>query len=739
MILNYLPTLLIFCGAAVFFFYLSFHPFLLLFILLTIVFTLKKKMAEMTSSFLPFACGLLLPLIKRAAYWDSTDFKGRAANLLLMVTLISVYLIFKKLNLLNKFLTFFSSLSNLKKGVLIFICAESVFIFSSWQLTKKGVALSGDEPHYYLITYSLARDFDLDVSNQYLEKQFKEFLQTENLGIHGYFGKKKGTIFSMHLFGLPLTLLPVYWLKLSAPPLYMVLRSYMGLFGALSAVLLFFLLGHFFRRQKLALFLTVIFITGAPTFFHSIHLYPDIQVLMFQLLTLYIIFCTRLNYKLRYFLASLPLAITLFWGVKFSLPAYLFLAGILIYLLKKHLFSSAMLFLIFPLIFQALFYLFLYNAYGTFSPSAIYTGIMNGEQQKAFLYTIFHTITLKMRLETLLDYFFDQRDGIFFYNPVFFLIGGGLLLALKNFKKYRTLFVGLIPAALYVLNYAFLTHRGGFSPQARPLTAAIYLLFALCAIYISETENELLRKFLPLFLIVASLISLFQLGHPETIYQPTTHDFPFRSGLLFQYWSNLQISFSSVLPSFAKIDNDSYLPNYLWIIFFVIFSLFSIIKIRLTAFRQNLISALLILSFLIIFVLVPSPDIFNPIKINKSGALPHQILGISSWPAQANERAFFFEKNDFRRFAIATRKPAAIFVVQVESEAEINNQTFLTVKNFDCRLARMRLLNAPKQNYYLLQTSGKQYKGNFIYQFEIEFQTPQQLQKPLKIQIFPLR
>jgi len=61
------------------------------------------------------------------------------------------------------------------------------------------------------------------------------------------------------------------------------------------------------------------------------------------------------------------------------------------------------------------------------------------------------------------------------------------------------------------------------------------------------------------------------LRNPSFLYQPTTHQFTFRGGELFIYLSNLQFYLPGFLPSFIKVDNLGYLPNYVWLAVLLLF------------------------------------------------------------------------------------------------------------------------------------------------------------------------
>jgi hypothetical protein len=63
----------------------------------------------------------------------------------------------------------------------------------------------------------------------------------------------------------------------------------------------------------------------------------------------------------------------------------------------------------------------------------------------------------------------------------------------------------------------------------------------------------------------AFLIAGILLSHPSFLYQPTTHEVTSRPGEFFAYLGNLHIFLPLYLPSFIKVDNSRYLPNYIWL------------------------------------------------------------------------------------------------------------------------------------------------------------------------------
>ena len=127
-----------------------------------------------------------------------------------------------------------------------------------------------------------------------------------------------------------------------------------------------------------------------------------------------------------------------------------------------------------------------------------------------------------------------------------------------------------IPAP-YLLNYAFFTHRQGYSPQGRILTPVSWIL-GLAVGYFLVHNRKKIYAFLFWFLSFTGFaIALFLLWHPHSLYQPTTNEFTSRAGEMFVHLSNMYIFLPHFLPSFIKVDNIGYIPNYLWVLAIVTF------------------------------------------------------------------------------------------------------------------------------------------------------------------------
>src|ERR1700730_4185465 len=95
----------------------------------------------------------------------------------------------------------------------------TVFVFV-WTLTTHGkYSVSGDEPHYLMITQSIVSDMDLDVGNNYAANDGRLFGHDQLvMGPHAVLDPA-GRTESVHDIGLPVLLVPEYLLAQVVSPL----------------------------------------------------------------------------------------------------------------------------------------------------------------------------------------------------------------------------------------------------------------------------------------------------------------------------------------------------------------------------------------------------------------------------------------------------------------------------------------------------------------------------------------
>jgi hypothetical protein len=187
---------------------------------------------------------------------------------------------------------------------------------------------------------------------------------------------------------------------------------------------------------------------------------------------------------------------------------------------------------------------------------------MTPGQTEAFTKTLLE-IPVRARLDTLLDYFLDQRDGLLLYSPVYFLVVPGLV---ELWRRRRRDFVCfLLIAAPFLLNYALFTHRQGASPQGRVLAPLTWIGAVALGEFLVRNRRRAFGWLFGGAAAAGAALAAVLLANPTFLYQPTTHEFTSRPGDLFVHLSNARFFLPSFLPSFIKVDNTGYWPNYAWV------------------------------------------------------------------------------------------------------------------------------------------------------------------------------
>jgi hypothetical protein len=667
----------------------------------------------------PFTSGLLIwPM--RLFYWDQGDFSLRVRNLLLLAALFALFFLVRRLRWQRKFLLFFNSLSLKKRLLAILVGAELLFVLAAAMLTARGVALVGDEPHYLAISQSLARDRDLNVFNQYFRDGFKEFLPVDKLAAHGTWGKGYKKIYSYHLPGISLTMAPFFFFKLSPPLLYFFLRAFLGMFGALLAALIYLFCLRLWRSRSLAFFATLVFSLTAPVFFYSFHIFPEVQAMLLTLSALYILLFKARGHDGRCLVAGLLLGATIFWGVKYALFIYPVCLGFFAYWIWKKKFRPALLLIVFPLIFQALFFYYLYSAYGNFSPNSVYYGMLSPAGAKELYSTLLNRITLNMRWETLLDYFFDQRDGLLLYNPFYFFAFPGLLLALKNFRRYRLHLLAALPALLFVFNHAFSTIRAGYCPQGRYLAPVTWALLLFALVYYRESRNPFFKKALLRLPLYSLFVTACQVMQPFTLYQPTTHDTLLRPGLLFQQWSSSRIDLPSLLPSYIKTANRHYLPNAIFLGIFLLLVILSLTRGRFPKRRRTfgLAATAVFFGIFSLACLFPRPAQAGPQLLPGLRGLPCQVY-LEPPAASGGDPASWLCATPRCRLRIESRVPLRSIEIRMQNRSA-RDPLKLTIRLFDAAKARWQLPPGGSEQMRLDLPDFKKIRSRFGYQFELQ-------------------
>jgi len=535
-------------------------------------------------AFLPLAFFFLSPLALKH-YITREDLRTRLAVLGGLVLAGFLSMTFARLRRapfpgprpFERFAARFGALPRRKKLVALFLAAFIVYNLAAFILVAQGIEFSGDEPNYLITADSLYYDRDINLANNYADEDWFHFYSKEDhprlkLGIYGRSGKEgPGHIYPINLPGISFLMLPFYGLSqlVSGKLLAFILKGSLSVWAALLGVQIYLFAAEKWKKERTSLTLWAVYSFAAPVFFYAVHLYPEVPVAFMGLL-IYRKVSSDKPLKLFHYLGLGLLLATFFWfGVKYNLIFWPLLLISAYHLWKTH---GARLelaaFLAFPLISTAFFYLYVHSLYGTFSPFSIYEGVMTAAQFQAWKRMVL-AVPLRERIDAFLDYFLDQRDGLLLYAPFYAFAFLGFV---EMFRKTKREFFFLLSIALpFVLNYGFFTHRQGFSPQARVLMPVSWVAIIAIGWFLAHNDKPFFGSAFRTLVLAGAAVTLVLLFHPSFLYQPTTHEFTERPGDLFVFLGNIRVFLPPFLPSFIKVNNAGYLPNYIWVAALLVF------------------------------------------------------------------------------------------------------------------------------------------------------------------------
>jgi len=537
-----------------------------------------KALGKGLSAFLPFALFLLSPVLL-AHYTTREDLRTRLAMLGALVLLAFLALTFGRRRRISgpwphRFglaLARFEAWPRRKKIAALFLAAFLIYNLAVLVLVLQGVEFSGDEPNYLITADSLTYDHDIDLANNYADQDWFHFYSRKEhprlkLGIYGRYGKGgKEHIYPINLPGVSVLTLPFYAFGqlLGGKALTFVLKGSLSVWAALLGIQLFLFAEERWKRTRMSLAIWALYSFSAPAIFFAVHLYPEVPIAFMSLLIYRKVSSERPLKPVLYPVLGFLLA-TFFWfGVKYNIIFWPLLLVACYHLWTTH---GARLriaaFLAFPLVSTGLFYLYVHSLYGTFSPFSIYEGVMSAEQFREWREMVM-AIPLRERLDAFLDYFLDQRDGLLLYSPIYVFAFLGLV---EMFRKAKREFFALVLIALpFVLNYGFFTHRQGYSPQGRVLMPVSWVAAIALGYFLAHNRKPFFAGAFRLAAFTGFALVIVLLLHPSFLYQPTTHDFTERPGDLFVFLGNMHTFLPPFLPSFIKVDNTRYAPNYAWV------------------------------------------------------------------------------------------------------------------------------------------------------------------------------
>lgn len=332
---------------------------------------------------------------------------------------------------------------------------------------------NGDEPHYLLQMHSLVYDGDLEVTNNYANRDFRDFYPAETLDIGAYLYRYNDQVVRHHFaLGMPLLLAPAYAVGArSGVLLALALLTAIGM-GRL------YVAARQLASPPIAFFGVLLCALLYPIVIYSHQIYPEAVIMALTAYTLSLIVSDADRH-----LRVRALLVGLFVGLMPQFQnKYILLAAVLylVFLWRTRAALGQMLrWSLPPLLLLAVGHLaWAYIVYGEIGPSAL---ISPGYQR----------ITDERIDDGVLGLWFDQEIGLFFFAPLYLMaLPGAWVLISRRATRRIALALLLIYASFHLLSGVYYDWPAGLSPAPRYLIPVLPVL----VIFVCAALEWLLRR-----------------------------------------------------------------------------------------------------------------------------------------------------------------------------------------------------------------------------------------------------
>lgn len=383
---------------------------------------------------------------------------------------------------------------------------------------------TGDEPHFLMITSSLVNDHDINLRNNYNNKDYTFFYP---IALRPHAKIHTATeIYSAHGTGLPLLLTPGYLVGYRTGAVFIII-----LLASLLSTTIFSLAYAVTEKNTTSICLSLLMIFTTPLFFYSLQLFSELPAALIIAYIFTAVFIAKEQ--------QLPKNKTLFIGILLAfLPwlhiRYIFFTVIFLVYLSLNLKHKTRLLLPISLSIILLL-LYMKTCFGEFSFTAQYFAITAG----------FHHL-----FRGIIGNFIDRQFGLFVYSPYYIFIGAGLFYFWKVKRRLFLLWsITVIPFIIIISSYY--EWYGGYCPPLRYMIPVVPLLIVPLAYLFQQNKHWLFLSIFTGLGCYSLYIKNFLLQSPDTLYNiPGT------------------ISTSLLYPSLFNLQYNDYAKITGWIILF---------------------------------------------------------------------------------------------------------------------------------------------------------------------------
>lgn len=409
----------------------------------------------------------------------------------------------------------------------------------------------GDELHYLIEAHSLAYDRDLNLYNNFKNRDYWGYRPTNMDWVLKNALSEK--LYQIGEKGLSVLLIPGYILARRFG-----VSLEISLLAALLAANIYLLTLEVTKSLKASFYVWLFLAFTSPLLIFSSQAYPEIPG---GLLIIYALRKIRLASQWKIgsaLMAGTCLGFLPWLNTRFILPsAILFLFSLRIFTKNK---KTIIAFILPIILFGFGLMSYNYRFFGSLMPGAGY--LQNGT---------FNTQSLNLNvLIGGLGLLFDRGFGLIPYAPIYLLVLVGLPLALRENKKDLIVILATF-SSLYLFLSATNWWYAGWSPPSRYLASIIPLLGPLVGFYILKCQKSLFRWTAYLLAALSFMISFIFTVMPSLRYS----SYQAANSALFDFIKSIsRVNLTYLVPSFIKIDISSWWLTAIYLVMIIAFSIY---------------------------------------------------------------------------------------------------------------------------------------------------------------------
>lgn len=382
-----------------------------------------------------------------------------------------------------------------------------------WGLTTHGkYSVTGDEPHYLLMTQSILTDGDLDLANNYAAGSSALFGHNNlEQGLHAHIDRQ-GRLTSVHEPGLAFLVLPIYaiaqplsehvpvsWLKAvrMTPGLftYSVISLFMNGLTAISTYLLVLTVASRSPGSRAAIAFAAMAALSPPLLANAFTVFPEIPALLVTATVMWAAFGPGRESRWAQYAALGAIGLLPWFHRKFTIYALGLVFVVACETWKRHrqVRWRDLGICILPAL---LFYLYSLTTWGTLRGPVAADGM---------------PFSLEAFMHGAPGLLIDRENGLLVWAPLYLPVPAAFWLT------RRELWPVLVPLlALYVPCAAHVVWWGGFSPVGRFLVPLVPL--AVLAVGEALSDNRALLRVLWVLVVPQLIIDVTSWMHPRILW-----------------------------------------------------------------------------------------------------------------------------------------------------------------------------------------------------------------------------